>query len=134
MLIVCAPLFWFTALRPLSDVAGSPGCWLRGRADRAWSMLAASRRRARPRVAIGGALLAGSPMGFRSQTVMLTVPLLLAALVCLGRAPRARRAAVGAALAIGVLVWAVPLSSRAAGLAATWRALGRRPARTSPAS
>jgi hypothetical protein len=65
-----------------------------------------------------GALLAGLAMGFRTQTVWLTVPLLL--LVVIDRVGRgAAGALLGSAMtfSIGVLVWAVPLLIASGGVA-----------------
>ena len=112
----CSPLVWFNALRPLSDLAGlavvvvaqallvdvifrrSPGA--------AWRLAA-------------GALVAGLAIGVRSQTFVLTLPLLGLALVSRGPGLRARdRLVAVAALAAGGLAWAVPLLVASGGLEA----------------
>ena len=92
---VCSPLFWFTALRPLSDVTGL------AIVVGAQVMLMAALREAQGRpvsvpddlepagrlpfrpahLLVGGALLTGLAAGVRAQTVMLTAPLLVAVLV-----------------------------------------------------
>jgi hypothetical protein len=135
-LAVCSPLFWFTALRPLSDVTGlafavaAQAClvWALGTGGGIDSLRpnGASGQRDRvpadPQVASGfrpgapgplllaGAFLAGLAAGVRSQTVMLTAPLLLAVLVWprLGLGVHAKLTAIGAAAA-GMLAWAIPL-------------------------
>ena len=120
---VASPLFWFTSLRPLSDVtglavaAGAQALLLfvvTGRAgQRADRMLAA------------GALVAGLAAGVRVQTVLLTAPLLLAALLLPGRGVTGRgqlTAIVGGL--VGVLIWAVPLVVASGGLDGYAAALG----------
>src|SRR5688572_19680836 len=97
-----APLAWFTAARPMSDMTGlalavaSQALIVRGWLDqrRQTSLLA-------------GAFLAGIAIGVRVQPAALTVPLML--LACLS-APFARRSLLAlGAFAAGVVVWAVPL-------------------------
>ena len=93
-----APLFWFTALRPLSDMTGFAA------AVGAQALMLQRTRRS----IVAGALLAGLAMGVRSQTAVLTIPLLVFVLLT----PRvlAQRAAVAAlAMGAGVLVWGIPL-------------------------
>ncbi len=114
---IASPVFWFTALRPLSDATGlafalaSQACLTgafverRLNPDRGPQAIAASGR-----LIVAGALIAGIAIGVRTQTVWLTVPLLAFVLV-----DRAGRGAAGAILgsamtfSIGVLAWAVPL-------------------------
>ena len=104
---VASPLFWFTALRPLSDTLGLAAATaaqalilpvLTGRVD--WM---------RGSIVAGG-FVAGLAAGIRVQTILLTAPVLLLAVVLPrpGVDVRARAGALVAALA-GVLVWAVPL-------------------------
>src|SRR5215203_4684129 len=114
---VASPLFWFTALRPLSDMPGL------GAALAAQACLAAAfvRRRqadnANPaaigqsgRLIVAGALIAGLAVGLRTQTIWLTMPMLAAVLL-----DRTGRGGAGALLgsamtfSIGVLAWAIPL-------------------------
>ena len=88
------------------------------------------------RAIVLGALLAGLAVGFRSQTLWITVPLLLLVLAdrigrgvagaMLGSAHRLRRRRAGLGRAAA---W-----SPAAGCRPTWRRSAARPARTSPAS
>jgi hypothetical protein len=110
--LAASPLFWFTALRPLSDMPGfAAAIWALG-------LLAGqpSRRRL-----IAGALLAGFAIGIRSQVAVLTLPMLALALF----AVRDRRAAASAlgAFAAGVLAWAVPLIVASGGVSAYLHAL-----------
>ncbi len=124
LVVVASPLFWFTALRPLSDVPGL------GMALAAQACLASAfvrRRRAdgaepaaigqSGRLIVAGALIAGLAIGLRTQTIWLTLPLL--AVVLLDRAGRgAAGALLGSAMtfSIGVLAWAVPLVLASGGL------------------
>ena len=133
---VCAPLFWFTALRPLSDVVGLAlvvaAQWLlvlslRDGPEPA-SVTADPAAAGAPRASsllVGGALVAGVAAGVRAQTAALTVPLLLAALMLPRRTVsiRSRIMAVVAAAA-GVLVWALPMLVASGGVSAYLNALG----------
>jgi hypothetical protein len=135
---ICSPLLWFTALRPLSDMTGlalavaSQVCLLSAIAK------PVNRAAGEPVIAgspvhpftgsqylFAGAALCGLAAGIRAQTVMLTAPVLVAALVWPNRALtfRARGLAAIAALA-GVLVWAVPLIAASGGLGGYLAALG----------
>ena len=109
---VTAPLFWFMAARPLTDVPGLvaavavQGVFLRGR-------VAFSRagHTGLPREWLWAAAGAGFVAGLRVQTLLLTGPLLLwaaGALVVVQRRV-ADTGKLAAAAAAGVLVWAVPL-------------------------
>ncbi|PYR94960.1 MAG: hypothetical protein DMF84_02900 [Acidobacteria bacterium] len=110
-----APLYWFTALRPLSDMTGF-ACAIASQA------LMVQRR---PRALVAGALMAGLAIGIRSQTAVLTLPLLAFVLVMRDEALplRTRLAALGAS-AVGVIAWGVPLLIVSGGLAAYLQALG----------
>jgi hypothetical protein len=133
-----SPLYWSTALRPLSDMAGFALATvaqalfvfaIRDRLRPARERSLAARdafgaMSAGPAIVLGG-LLAGIALGVRSQTGILTFPLMLLVLVLAGDrvSGRARIAAIGAAV-LGVLVWAVPLLVASGGPAAYLRALG----------
>jgi hypothetical protein len=125
LVVVTSPLFWFTALRPLSDVPGF------GMALAAQACFAAAfvRRRSADhadpaaiaqagQLIVAGALIAGLAVGVRTQTIWLTIPLLAVVLL-----DRAGRGAAGALLgstmtfSIGVLAWAIPLIIASGGLA-----------------
>jgi hypothetical protein len=121
---MASPLFWFTALRPLSDTTGL------ALALAAQACLAAAfvRRRqgrgadpetiaASGRMIVAGALIAGLAIGVRTQTLWLTLPLL--ALVLVDRTGRGAAGAIlGSAMtfSIGVLVWAIPMIVASGGL------------------
>lgn len=136
------PLFFFTASRPLSDVPGLAAAAV------VQALLATALRRQRPnptagrgeggdgwradwqrlgeagRIVVVASLLAGLAAGLRSQTAVLTLPLLV--LVLLDRVGRdAAGAFVGAAAALGVgtLVWAVPLVVTSGGVGGYLRVL-----------
>jgi hypothetical protein len=107
-----APLFWFTALRPLSDMLGfSAAMWT----------LALVAGAPSPRAVMGAALLAGLATGIRSQTAVLTVPFLLYA-VLPRRLPLVLVGAV-AAFVLGGIAWGIPLVVASGGMSAYLRAL-----------
>jgi len=137
-LAVCSPVFWFTAIRPLSDMTGLafvvaaqlllfavlPQTHAIARAGPNAS--ASEPPGFRPAtLLIAAAALCGLAAGVRAQTVMLTVPLLIAVLVW----PRTtltfrdRVVAAGAAAA-AVLVWAIPLIVASGGPSGYLAALG----------
>lgn len=100
-----APLFWVTAARPLSDMAG-----LAGALGCQWLLLRGARVGARLRDGMAAAAACGVAVGLRSQVVWLVVPLLLWLVVVLWRRRGAgAAAAAGAAALAGGLVWAVPM-------------------------
>ena len=72
LVLAASPLFWFTALRPLSDMLGFAAAM--------WA-LALMAGKPPGRRLIAGALLAGLAIGIRSQTAVLTVPMLALALM-----------------------------------------------------
>lgn len=124
LIVVASPLFWFTALRPLSDI---PGLAL-ALAAQACLATAFARQRSRNnapealalsgRMIVLGALLAGLAIGIRTQTLWLTLPLL--GVVLLDRVGRGAAGAIlGSAMtfSIGVLAWAIPLILASGGLA-----------------
>lgn len=124
LVVVTSPLFWFTALRPLSDV---PGIGMALAAQACFAAAFVRRRRAdhadpaaiahAGRLIVAGALISGLAIGVRTQTIWLTLPLL--ALVLLDRAGRgAAGALLGSAMtfSIGVLAWAIPLIIASGGL------------------
>jgi hypothetical protein len=105
LLVVACPLVWFTASRPLSDMAGLAAAWgaLAALAV-GLGATAASGDRARTALVVG-ACLAGLATGFRSQMAILTMPMVLWAFVTVARA----RIGLVAAAAAGVMAWAIPL-------------------------
>ena len=123
LLFACSPLFWFTALRPLSDVPGLAVAFAALAA-----LMAAIRWRApwshpATRALVLGAAMAGISIGFRSQMAVLTVPLLLLAVIRPGVSASARLGAI-AAFVLASLAWAVPLIVLAGGPGGYLAALG----------
>ncbi len=116
----CSPLFWFTALRPLSDMTGLALAV----AAQALIVSAIARQGASRELILGG-FIAGLAIGIRSQTLLLTAPLLGLALVMpqLGLRLKDRVAAAGAAI-IGGVVWGIPLIVASGGLVSYAAALG----------
>ncbi len=120
LVVVMAPLYWFTALRPLSDMTGLAAAI--GAQSLIVSVLTGL---SGPSALVSGAFLSGLAIGIRSQTALLSLPLLGLALLLprSGLRSQNRLAAVGAA-ALGVLVWAIPLVVASGGLSEYARALG----------
>lgn len=130
------PLFWYMSARPMSDIVGLTGAlaaqvclalaWWRQRpgpdGDR---RLVPEAMAASGRMIVLGALLSGFAIGFRSQTVWLTFPLLAGVLV-----DRIGRGVAGAVLGgavtfgLGVAAWGIPLLAASGGLNAYMAALG----------
>lgn len=117
---VLCPLFWFTAVRSLSDIPGlSAACIVQA------VLFTAYRRRqveskAAWRLLLFGAMLSGLVIGLRSQTMWLTMPVLIAvAGMHAARAPERRAqslAMVAVAFTVGAALWAVPLIVASGGL------------------
>jgi hypothetical protein len=130
---VCSPLFWFTALRPLSDMVGLAvavasqwlvlSAWCDGRNPAARRMTASAKAPAVKLLA--GAVLCGVAAGVRVQTLMLTAPLLMSVVAWPGTGIplRDRGIAIGGALC-GALAWVVPLLAASGGLGGYLAALG----------
>lgn len=112
LVIAACPLYWFTALRPLSDMLGF--------AAAIWALAIVSGDPS-PRAIFGGALLAGLAIGIRSQTAVLTVPLL--AYVTLSRRDVAAAIGATASFAAGAIAWGIPLLIVSGGLTAYLHAL-----------
>jgi hypothetical protein len=117
-LLAVAPLFWLSALRPMSDMPGLAAALC------AQALLVHGV--SRPRRFVMGACLAGLAAGIRVQSLALTMPLLLVVWAWPGSRSRTVRtaAAAGAALMAGVLLWAVPLLVASGGVSGYMRALG----------
>ena len=114
-----APLAWFTASRPMSDVAGLAA------AIAAQTLVLRGWMKGTPRELLAGALVAGVAAGIRIQTAALTVPVLAAAILL---APRTvsvgtRLLTIAAALG-GVILWGVPLLIASGGPTSYLAALG----------
>ena len=103
-----SPLFWFNAVRPLSDLSGL-AIVVAAQALLMAVILKRDPARA-PLLLLAGAAVAAVAIGVRSQSFVLTLPLLLTALVTPGTGiqPRQKAVALLAALA-GGLAWAIPL-------------------------
>ena len=120
-----APLYWFTAARPLSDMPGLAA---------ALTVQALTLGALTTRGLCAAAFAAGLATGIRSQVAWLTVPLLLAR--GLGdwgtrsphapspqSSPRPQLLAPAGAFLAGVLVWALPLVMLTGGPGGYWHAL-----------
>lgn len=126
LVVAASPLFWFTALRPLSDVPGlamalaAQACFAKAFVRRRLSERVDSAATGESgQLIVIGALIAGLAVGMRTQTIWLTLPLL--ALVLFDRAGRgAAGALLGSTMtfSIGVLAWAIPLIMASGGVAA----------------
>lgn len=115
LLAVTSPLFWMTAVRPLSDMLGLAV---------AVSAQALTVRASSAQALGGAALVAALGVGVRSQVVWLTVPLLMLAVWMQPTGTRLRAGVTTlAAFLVGVLMWAVPLVVLSGGLAVYVRAL-----------
>jgi hypothetical protein len=125
---VASPLFWFSAVRPLTDVPGLVAAmfvqWHLVRGLWAIRSGAADAANILPRELLWSAALAGFIVGLRSQTIWLTGPLLV---WCTGELLARRRARdaviLGLAAAAGVLSWAIPLLIDSGGIASYWRSV-----------
>jgi hypothetical protein len=122
LVTITSPLYWMTAVRPMSDLVGLSGSLaamavlatalvrqyrdmpdVRGRFDPA----AAARS---GRVILLGALLAGLVLGIRSQVLWLTIPPLMIVLAArVGRGAAGALIGAGVWYVLGVLIWLVPL-------------------------
>ena len=120
---VASPLFWFTALRPLSDMTGLAAASA-AQALLLFVLTGRAHRRADWMLA-GGAFVAGLAAGVRVQTVLLTAPLLAASLALprTGVTPRAKMMAILTGIC-GVLIWAVPMLAVSGGPGGYAAALG----------
>jgi hypothetical protein len=115
LVTVTAPLYWFTAVRPLSDTAGLAAAL----AVQALTLTAAG-----PSGIAAAGFLAAFATGIRSQVVWLTVPLLALTVARCPRWDRGRTAATaGVAFVLGGLTWGIPLIISSGGPRAYWHAL-----------
>ncbi len=111
-----APLYWFTAARPLTDVPGL----VAGIAVQAALLHGLRQRSAHsslPLALVIGSLGAGVAIGLRSQTMWMTLPLL--ALVCgalVWHRQWRHTLVLSAVSVVGVLIWFVPLVQLTGGL------------------
>ncbi len=135
-LAAACPLFWYLAVRPMSDVPGLAAAlaadvcfalaWWRqqprARGDR---RMQPAETAASGRMIVLGSFLAAIAIGFRSQSAVLTVPLLLTVMFDrIGRGVAGALIGGSVAFAVGVLLWAVPLLIVSGGWTAYLAALG----------
>ncbi len=127
-LAATCPLFWITAMRPLSDVPGlffsmvsqalALAAYNQG-AARAPDTIGPAGRGSRLPLdyrLLGAATIAGVAVGLRVQTALLTLPLLaLVTLVHVRRSGLAAILHVLLAVMVGLLVWAVPMMATVGG-------------------
>ena len=133
---VSCPLFWYLAVRPMSDLPGlafaivAQAClvlafWWQAPAPDGDRRLGPAPTAASGRMIVIGALLAALSIGMRSQTAWLTVPLLV--LVLFDRVGRGVAGAMiggGIMFVAGGLAWGIPLLVASGGLNAYLAALG----------
>jgi hypothetical protein len=114
---VASPLFWFTAARPLTDSAGLVAAvGIQAALVAALDAVRRADASAGRQIAVA-AFASGLAIGFRSQILWLTGPLLVWALGSLARRGHWRGGGVAlAAAAAGVVVWAAPLVWLSGGL------------------
>ncbi|MEO8677942.1 MAG: DUF2723 domain-containing protein [Vicinamibacterales bacterium] len=136
VITVSCPLFWYLAVRPMSDLPGlafalaAQAClllaWRRqAPAPDGDTRLTPAVTAASGRMIVIGALLAAISIGMRSQCAWLTLPLLM--LVLADRIGRGVAGAlIGSAMTftIGGLLWGIPLLVASGGLNAYLTALG----------
>ena len=130
------PLFWYMAVRPMSDLPGlafalaALAClmlaWWRQRpaadGDR---RLTPGAMAASGRMIVAGAFLAAFAIGVRSQTMWLTLPLLVVVLFDrIGRGVAGALIGVTVMFVAGGLAWGIPLLVASGGLNAYLAALG----------
>ena len=121
---VTNPLYWFTALRPLSDLPGMVLA-LAAQALLVAVLLGRGTASAKERMFLAAAVLSGLAIGTRSQTFTLTLPLLGAALLMPnpGLGLRARLGSL-TVLVVSCLAWAIPMLILTGGVDAYIAALG----------
>lgn len=112
-----APLYWFTAARPLTDTPGLVAA-VAVQAALLHSLRRLPIQHTMPALLMGAGFAAGLAIGLRSQTMWMTLPLLAWALGGLARRQRwSQLAVVSAATTAGVLAWFIPLIVVSGGLA-----------------
>lgn len=118
-LTVTCPIFWFMAIRPMSDMPGLGAALVtQALAFTAYRRHQLGEQVAAQRLLAASAAAAGLALGLRSQTIWLTLPILLMFAGAHLRANRARRrsaAMLVGAFAIGVAAWAIPLFAASGG-------------------
>ena len=130
------PLFWYLAVRPMSDLPGlaialmSQAClllawrWQRPGADGDRRLTPAATA-ASGRMIVMGAFVAAISIGVRSQTMWFTLPLLVLVLFDrIGRGVAGALLGAGTMFLAGGLAWGIPLLVASGGLNAYLAALG----------
>lgn len=113
LIVATSPLFWFSALRPLSDMLGFAAfMWV----------LALIGGPATGRSLALAALLAGLAAGIRIQTAAISLPAL--AILVVQRRDRRSTAAVAGLFSLGMAAWAIPMIVATGGLAAYLQVVG----------
>lgn len=135
-IVASCPLFSYLAVRPMSDLPGlalalaAQAClmiawWKQAPRPDGDRRLAAAIMSASGRMIVIGAFLAALSIGMRSQTVWLTLPLLVLVLVDrIGRGVAGAMLGGGVMFVAGGLVWGIPLLVASGGLNAYLAALG----------
>lgn len=136
LLAATTPLTWYMTSRPMSDVPGLAaamaaivllglGWWRQRPGPDGDRRLESAAMAASGQAIVLGALLAGFSVGFRSQTLWITAPLLVLVLVDrVGRGVAGAMLGSSIAFAAGAIVWAVPLLVASGGPQAYLAALG----------
>jgi hypothetical protein len=135
-IVASCPLFWYLAVRPMSDLPGlalalaAQAClmvawWKQSPGPDGDRRLPAPVMSASGRMIVIGAFLAALSIGMRSQTMWFTVPLLVLVLVDrIGRGVAGAMLGGGVLFVAGGLVWGIPLLAASGGLNAYLAALG----------
>jgi hypothetical protein len=135
-IVVSCPLFWYLAVRPMSDLPGlalalaAQAClmvawWKQSPRPDGDRRLPAAITAASGRMIVIGAFLAALSIGLRSQTMWFTVPLLLLVLVDrIGRGVAGAMIGSSVMFVAGGLAWGIPLLVASGGLNAYLAALG----------
>lgn len=136
VLTVACPLFWYMAVRPMSDAPGLSAAlaalaclglawWRQQPAADGDRRLDPAHLAASGRMIVLGSLLAAVSIGFRSQNAVLTVPFLAAVLFDrIGRGVAGALLGSAVAFSMGCLLWGVPLLVASGGLSSYLAALG----------
>jgi len=133
---VSCPLFWYLAVRPMSDLPGlamaliAQAClllafWRQRPGADGDRRLTPAATAASGRMIVIGAFVSAISIGVRSQTMWLTVPLLVLVLFDrIGRGVAGALIGAGTMFVAGGLAWGVPLLAASGGLNAYLAALG----------
>jgi hypothetical protein len=135
-LTAACPLFWYMAVRPMSDMPGLAAAlgalvcvalaWRRQQpAEGGDRRLPPAQMAASGRMIVLGSLLAALSIGVRSQNAVLTIPFLLAVLIDrVGRGVAGAMLGGSIAFTAGGLLWGIPLLAASGGWTGYLSALG----------